>query len=327
MSHAIGWRRFGVVASLLALLGLTLSTAGVASADQFTTTNSAPTVSAPSLSASISPDAGASETVYSYSITVGDADTLNDLGTVTVCLYQTLVGDPTCATPDPTTDVELTWTQSTDAFTIEDGSVNDYWTLGTGVDASSSTTLTGTSGTFTFKFTVSEATREGGWTAAVTAVDSSAGSATDSAATTTVNHYSAITTRVSQDFGTLGSGLANGVVQTASPTVTANGQTTYSMTAGDFTDGTYTFTLNAAGLTSEAPGAGEVTFDCQAASTFTEGSATRVGTTSTQLSANETTTGTPEGGSTVDNSCRLAHGGQLPVSTYTTTVLHTVGNG
>lgn len=327
MSYVLGWRRLGVVASLLALMGLTLSAVGVASADEFTTANSAPTVSSPSLSASIQPDAGASDTVYSYSVTVGDADTLNDLSTVTVCLYRTTGGDSTCATPDPTTTVKLTWTQSTDAFTIDDGSVNDYWALGSGADASTSPTLTGTSGTFTYKFTVSEATREGGWTAAVTATDTSAAAASDSTATTTVNHYSAITTRVSQDFGTLSASLASGGTSTASPTMTANGQTTYSMTAGDFTDGTYTFTLKTTGLTSEGPAAGEVTFDCEVASTFTESSAVRVGSTSTQLSADETTTGTPEGGSAVDNSCRLAHGGQRPVSTYTFTVVNAVGNG
>lgn len=327
MTIQLGWRRFAAVISLTALLGLTLSGFGVASADQFTTGNSAPTVSSPTLSATISPDSGASDAVYSYSITVGDADTLNDLDTVTVCLYQTTVGDSTCATPDPTTDVRLTWTQSTNAFTLDDGSVNDYWALGTVADLSTSPALTGTSGTFTFKFTVSEATREGGWTAAVSATDTSASSASDSLATTTVNHYSAITTRVSQDFGTLGSGLASGVTRTASPTVTANGQTTYSANAGDFTDGTYTFSLKTTGLTSEEPGAAEVTLDCQVASTFAEASATRVGATSTELSATETATGTPEDGSAVDNTCRLAHGGQLPVSTYSFTVVNTVGNG
>ncbi len=327
MSHVRGWRRFGAVVSIMALLGLTLSAAGVASADQFATTNSAPTVSSPTLSASIQPDAGPSDTVYSYSITVGDADTLNDLDTVAVCLYQTTVGDSTCATPDPTTDVKLTWTQSTNGFTIEDGSVNDYWALGTGADASVSPTLTGTSETFTFKFTVSEATREGGWTAAVTATDTSAASASDSAATTTVNHYSAITTRVSQDFGTLSAGLGGAGTSIASPTVTANGQTTYSMAAGDFTDGTYTFALKTTGLTSEGPAAGEVTFDCDVASTFTEGSSTRVLSTSTQLSAAETATGTAEDGAALDNACRLAHGGQRPVSTYSFTVVNAIGNG
>jgi hypothetical protein len=326
MSRQPRWRRAAVTTSLVALLGLTLSAVGVAQADEFQPANSAPTVSTPSLSASIQPDAGASDTVYSYSVVVGDADTLNDLSTVVVCLYHTTAGDATCATPDPATDVKLTWTQSSDAFTIDDGSANSYWALGSGADASSSPTLTGTSGTFTYKFTVSEATREGGWTAKVTA-DDGAATATDSTATTTVQHYSAITTRVSQDFGTVSSGLANGAASSASPTVTSNGQTTYSLTSGNFSDGTYTFTLKTTGLVSEGPAAGELTFDCHVGSTFAEASATRIGSTSTQISAAETPSGTPEGGSTVSNACRLAHGGQRPVSTYSFTVVNAVGNG
>lgn len=324
MPIAFNWRRSAAVVSMLALLALVVSGAGMADADEFTTANTAPTVTAPSLSASIQPDAAASDVEYSYAVTVGDAESLNDLAAVTVCLYLTTGGDSTCATPDPATDVKLTWTQSTDAFTIDDGSTNDYWTNGTG---STSPTLTGTSGTFTFTFTVSEATREGGWTALVTATDSSAATDTDGTATSTVQHYSAITTRVSQNFGTLAPGLAGAATATASPTLTANGQTTYAMTAGDFTDGTYTFGLKTTGLTSEGPAAGEVSFDCEVASTFTEASATRVGATSTQVSASETPTGTPEGGSAVDNSCRLAHGGERPSSTYSFTVVNAVGNG
>ncbi len=325
MSVSKSWRRVVVSMSLVALLGLTVSATGVAQADEFITGNTAPTVATPALSASIQPDAGASAVVYSYSVVVGDADTLNDLSTVTVCLYLTTGGDATCATPDPATDVKLTWTQSTNAFTIANGSTT-YWALGTAGDVSTAPTLTGTSGTYTFKFTVSEAMREGSWTAAVTADDGVA-TAADSAATGTVNHYSAITARVAQAFGTVTSGLLNGVVSTASPTVSSNGQTTYSATAGNFTDGTYTFTLKTDGLTSVAPAAGEVTFDCEVAATFTEASATRVGTTSTQLSATETTTGTVENGSTVANSCRLAHGGQRPVSAYSFVVVNAIGNG
>ncbi|MEX2424477.1 MAG: hypothetical protein WD990_10910 [Acidimicrobiia bacterium] len=324
MSYRSGWQRLGAAVSLMALLGLTLSTVGVASADEFTTTNTAPTVGTPSLSASIQPDAGASETEYTYSIVVGDAETLNDLDTVTVCLYLTTGGDSTCATPDPTTDVKLIWTQSTDAFTIDNG-LSAYWALGT-VTPSSSPTLTDTSGTFTFTFAVSEAAREGGWTAAVTADDGTT-TDTDSTATTTVNHYSSITTRISQDFGALSAGLVNGSEITASPTLTANGQTTYNVTAGDFVGDGYTYTLKTDGLTSDAPAAGQVTFDCQVASTFTEASAVRVGSTSTAISSTETPTGTPEDGSTLANTCRLAHGGERPTGTYSFAVVTAVGNG
>ena len=87
------------------------------------------------------------------------------------------------------------------------------------------------------------------------------------------------------------------------------------------------FTLKATGATSEAAAAGEVTFDCQVAGTFTEASATRVAATSTQLSADQTTTGTIEGGVAVANSCRLAHGGGEPVGTYSFVVVNAIGNG
>lgn len=316
------WRDLIVVTSLIALTGLTLTTVGAAQADVFTAANTGPTVSTPSLSASIQPDAGASTTVYTYSVVVGDADTLNDVSTVVLCLYLTTGGDSGCATPDPTTDVEMTWTQSTDTFAIVNGSTT-FWALASPV----SPTLTAISGTFTFNFTVSEAMREGSWTAAVTATDSSAVAASDSTATTSVEHYSAITTRVSQDFGTVTAGLANGAEVTISPTVTSNGQTTYNMTGGDFTDGTYTFTLLTTGATSVAPAAGQVTYDCEVAGTFTEGSAVRVLSTSSQLSAAQTSTGTPEGGTAIANSCRLAHGGERPVSAYSFAVVNAIGNG
>ena len=317
------WRRTSLIT--IALLGLTTATAGVAQADQFTQTNTAPTVASPVLSATIQPNAGASTAVYSYAVVVGDAETLNDLSTITVCLYLTTGGDSTCASPNPTSDVKLVWTQSTNTFSIVNGSANPYWVLGVSPNQSTAPALTGVSGTFTFKFKVSEAMREGGWTAAVT-VDDGLATVSNSAATTTVLFYGAVTTRVSQNFGTVTPGLATGVVSTASPTVTSNGQTTYSMTSGTFVNGSYNFTLET-GLPSAAPGVGEVSFDCQVASTFTEASATRVLSTSTQISAAQTPTGTPELGSAVDNSCRLAHGGQRPIGTYSFSVVNAVGNG
>lgn len=326
MSIPTRWRRNAVTLSMMALMGLMLSATGAAHADEFSTANTAPTVTTPAVSTPIQPDTGASDVAFSYSVVVGDAESLNDLSTVTVCLYLTTGGDSTCATPDPATDVSMTWTQSTDAFTIASGSLKEYWALGIETDSSTSPTLTGTSGTFTFKFTVSETMREGEWTAAVTATDGTAAAATDATATTTVSHYSAITTRVAQDFGTVASGLT-GATSTASPTVISNGQTAYSATASDFSDGTYIFALKTDGATSVAPAPGEVTFDCEVASSFTEANATRVGSTSTQLSADQTTTGAPEDGSAIDTTCRLAHGGERPASIYSGTIVNAIGNG
>lgn len=325
-THPSSHRRIRSVAAAIGLLTLVygLAVQGTADADTFAPANSAPTVSSPTLSASIQPDAAASDTEYSYAITVGDADTLNDLSTLTVCLYLTTGGDSTCATPDPATDVKLVWTQSTGAFTVDDGT-GTYWANGT-APAPSAPTLTATSGTFTFTFVVSEATREGGWTAAVTADDGTA-TASDSTATTTVAHYAAITARSQQSFGTLAADAAG--TATDSPTVTSNGATAYSLTAGDFTDGTYTFTLKTTGAPSTDVDrlAGEVSYDCNQGATFDGASATRVGAISTQVGTAITSTGTAEGGATQANSCRLIHGGGRPVGTYAFTVVNTVSNG
>lgn len=318
-------RSRSVAAALVAVLSLVYVAAAplTADAEQVTPANTAPTVSAPALSANIQPDAGASNAEYSYSVTVGDVDTLNDLSTVTLCLYIT-GGDSTCATPDPATDVKLTWTQSTNAFTVDDGT-GTFWANGT-TTPPSSPTLTGTSGTFTFTFVVSEVTREGTWNATLIA-DDGAATATDSTLTTAVAHYAAITSRTQKSFGTLAANAAGTV--TDSPTVTSNGTTAYSMTSGNFTDGTYSFTLKTTGAPSSdlTRVAGEISYDCNQGATFDGASATRIGSTATQVGATITATGTVEGGTTVANSCRLLHGGGKPISTYSFTVVNAVANG
>src|SRR5690606_26202358 len=133
------------------------------------------------------------------------------------------------------------WTRSTETFTIDPGS-GTYWALGTGGDASTGPADLGlTSSVITFRFTVSEAMREGTWTASSIATDMSAATGTDDAATATVAAYSSITTRVSQEFGEMATGV--GVERTDAPTVISNGATTVSLTAGDFTSAVGTFTL------------------------------------------------------------------------------------
>jgi len=310
--------------------------AAPAGADLFAPSNTAPTVSSPAFTmpgtqTSFEPDAGSSDEAYAYGLTVGDAKTLNDVNTVSVCLYHSLKedglttgeGDNTCATINPQNTVKLTWTRSTNAFSISAGS-STYWALGTGADASSGPSdLTATSGTVTFRFKVSEAMREGTWTAKVTATDTSAAAATDSSVTKTVAAYSSITARTQKDYGTVAANTA--ATATDSPMVTSNGATTMSLTAGNFSDGTYSFTLKTDGLTSIGPAAGQVTFDCKVGGTFDELTSTRVGTAATSIGT-ATSTGTAENGSSVSNSCRLQHGGQRPVSTYSFTVVNAVNN-
>jgi hypothetical protein len=310
--------------------------AGPASAEEFTPGNTAPTVSSPAFTmpggqTSFEPDAAESDEVYTYAVTVGDAETLNDLNTVDLCLYHSLKedatageGDNTCALINRQNTVKLTWTRSTNAFSISAAGSN-HWRLGSGGPNAPipPADLTATSGTVTFKFKVSEAMREGTWTAKVTATDTSAASATDNTLTKTVTAYSSITTRSQQNFGPVTANTA--ATATTSPTVTSNGATTVSLTAGNFTNGTYTFALKTSGATSTDPAAAEVTFDCNTGGTFTEATATRIATTATSLGG-ATATGTAEGGSAVSNTCRLKHGGGRPVAAYTFTVVNAVSN-
>ncbi len=326
------------LAASLALAATLTGASGIrsANAEQLTVLNTTPTVSSPALTmpgsqTSFEPDAASSDEVYAYGVTVGDAESLNDLDAVSVCLYHSLKedgitpgeGDSTCATINPQNTVKLTWTRSTNAFAVSAGT-STYWALGSGADASSAPAdLTATSGALTFRFKVSEAMREGTWTAKVTATDTSAASATDATVTKAVAAYSSITARTQKDYGTLAANTA--ATATDSPTVVSNGATNVSLTAGDFSNGTYSFTLKTDGLTSVGPAAGQVTFDCKTGSTFDELTATRVGTTATSLGS-ATASGTAEGGSAVANTCRIKHGGQRPTSTYSFTVVNAVNN-
>jgi len=332
--RSISRRIAGALTLAVAVGGLT---AAPASADTFTPLNTAPTLLTPSLTMpgsqlGFEPDAGASDEVYAYSVTVGDAETLNDLDTVSVCLHHSLKedgltageGDATCSTISPQNTVKLTWTRSTNAFSISAGS-SSYWSLGTAADASSAPSdLTAVSGVLTFRFKVSEAMREGTWAAKATATDVSAASTADALPPTkAVAAYSSITARTQKSFGTVAADTA--ASGSDSPTITSNGATTMSLTAGNFTDGTHTFTLKTDGLVATGPAAGQVTFDCHIGGAFSEVSATRVGSTATSVGS-ATSTGTAEGGSAVSNSCRLKHGGQRPVSTYSFRIVNAVNN-
>ncbi len=333
-------RHFGAkalaVGTVVAATAVTAFVTGPVAADEFSPENNAPELSDPSFTlpggqTEFEPDGGASDEVYAYSVTVTDADSLEDLEDVQICLHHSLAedgtspgdGDPTCATTDARHSVLLTWTRATDTFTIDAGG-STFWALGTGADVSTSPAdLTTTTGVLTFRFTVSEAMREGTWTASGTATDRASATGTNDEATATVAPYSSITTRVQQDFGILAAGAP--ATATASPTVVSNGTTELSLTAGDFSSGTHSFTLETDGATSDAPTSGRVTFDCVTGDTFDEGAATRVGSAATPIGTT-TVDGTAEGGAAVDNTCRLVHGGGRPVDTYEFTVVNTIAN-
>ena len=319
----------------LTAVGVSVLSATPASADVLLTANTAPTVGGTSFTmplpqTAFEPDGDESDEVYAYNVTVGDAESLNDLQTVTVCLYQSLKedatageGDDTCAAINPANTVRLTWTQATDLFTIGAGA-STFWALDTVAPSTRSGALVDTTAAFVFRFTVSEAMREGTWTAKVTATDATAAIDEDATVTALVNAYSAITIRDPQDFGTLAAG-APGSERTDSPIVTSNGATTLSLTAGDFVNGVYSYTLKTNGATSVAPAAGQVTYDCNRAGAFVEGTATRVGSGVTSL-GEATASGTAEGGAAVSNSCRIMHGGGRPTGTYAFVVVNTIGN-
>jgi len=333
-------KRFGVRALVAgAAVAATIGTAFVAGpvgADEFTPQNNPPTLTDPAFTmpggqTEFEPDGGASDEVYAYSVTVTDADSLNDVEKVEICLHHSLNedgvsagdGDAACGTTDPRHSVLFTWDRATDTFTLDAGG-STLWALGTGADVSTSPgDLEATSGVLTFRFTVSEAMREGTWTAAGTATDMSSATGMNDEATATVAPYSSITTRVQQDFGIVAANV--GVTATDAPTVVSNGTTELSLTAGDFTSGTYTFALESAGATSTGPGAGKVTFDCVTGNAFDEAGATRVGSSATSLGT-ATATGTAEGGAAVENTCRLTHGGGRPVDTYGFVVVNTIAN-
>lgn len=328
----------GVAAGVLAAVSITTALlVAPVSADDFEPANHAPTVSSPAWSwplgqSAFEPDGGSSDEVYAYSVTVGDEDSLADLDRVTLCLHHSLHedgtsagdGDPTCTAADPRHTVRLTWTRSTGVVELDAG-VSAHWSLGTGADASvPPADLDAVSGQLLFRFRVSEVMRRGTWTASVTALDTSAASGTDASVTGDVTAYASITTRTPQTFGTVDAGTAATVTDT--PTVTSNGATWLSLTAGDFASSSGSFELEASGATSDRPAAGEVTYDCNPDGSFTEGTAVRIGHTATPLGS-ATPTGTVEGGTTVVNTCRLIHGGGRPIDTYSFSVVNGVTSG
>lgn len=305
-------------------------------ADDFEPENHTPALTDPALvlpggQVAIEPDAGASDEVYGFEVTVADDESLADLAAVTLCWHHSTHedgespgdGDPTCTDLDPRHTVRMSWTPADGTFALEAGG-STHWELATGDDASSAPSdLDALSGTVTFRFRVSEAMREGTWTVVATVEDTSGTSDSDSTVTATVAPYSAITMRAPQSFGSVAA--LTPVTATDTPVVVANGATRLSLQAGAATSPSGTFQLLADGPTSSLPGTGELTLDCNLAGSFTEGTATRIGSTPTDLGI-ATATGTPEGGVAVPNTCRLLHGGGRPVDVYDLTVVNTVTN-
>ena len=321
----------------LAMIGLfTVWFASPASADQFDPPNSTPAIGVTTDTLAMAPDTGASNTVYMIETNVSEADTLMDVNTVTWCVYliTQATGSPpgdvsACATPDPKTNVKFTWTRSTDAFTIDNGS-GTFWALGTAGDVSVSNYVsTNTSMDVDLKFTVSEASRAGTWGVKAIVDDGDTTANHSDTIGYTMAYYSNIQTqRASQNFGTLTAGSAD--ADNVAATVVANGSSDllYQL-GGNFVDGSANVATVATGTAGTGPTPGQVSYDCSPTGTYDLNTDVRVVTASpTMIASAVHPDGTVENGTaSAAQSCRLTSGGALPRagSPYVSTVTVSVG--
>lgn len=314
---------FGAFASAALVGGVMVGMAAPASADDYTPGNSTPTVNITAVPATMQPAAEGGSATYTVEADVGDADTLLDLNTVTLCLYRTGVGDDTCATTDPQNTAKLVWTRATDTFAMTSGA-STFWANDASV---SNYVATAVSMSMDFKFKISEATLQGGWTAKVIAADGTA-TPEDTDAGITTNYYGNVdTNRATQSFGTIASGGSALKENISDGTLQVNGSTDIFYAVANFTDGTTTATNMQATSTDVAvpPTATKFAYDCKDAVTFGESGAFRVAGTATEIDSGVLSGGTAEGGSTATvASCRLSSGGQLPVASYSAAVTVTV---
>ncbi len=324
------WAARGAILSLLAG-GMAVAAVGPAAADDFTPGNTAPTaaITTGDPMGTVTPTATGSD-LQLIEVLAGDADLLQDLATVELCLYRTGVGDATCAATDPQNTVSITWTRATDAFTMDPDAATT-WALGTSV---SNYNAAATSMAMDFEFRAGAVSLEGDWTVIATATDVSDDDGIDNNANMMpVGYFSTITAqRLGVSYGEVDSGAPGAAtsLDDSDGTIIANGATDVSMSQDTEFEMTVP-TLNTAGIAGGTPatavGTGDVALDCEAADTFTEGNATRLTLLAQTLDAGVLTSGTPEAGTTaLVNSCRLTSGGGLPIGEYSATVAVGVGN-
>lgn len=271
---------------------------------------------------SIQPAANGSGGPYTISATIADANTLLDVASVDLCLYNNAVGDPNCGALnlDPQDTVKITWVP-TNTFALLPVS---HWS-----NQSSTSTYNplSTSMTINFKFNVSEVALMGAWTAKITATAVLPGSGGSASQAANVNYFSQITAqRASQAFGTVESGESATALDKTDGTIIANGSSDISLAQAAFSDGTTTAGI-ADGSPGTAPDPTEVALDCKAGATYSDSGAIRLSTTPAALATDVLQTGTTELGSTANhNSCQLTNGGELP-SSSSYSALVTVGVG
>lgn len=333
--------------SVLALTagGMAVFAASPSQAEEFDPTNIAPTVTSVTDTLAMSPDQAIGDAVYTIAATVGDANSLQDLNTVTVCLYNQAQGVSTCgdADHDARDTVLMTWTRSTDTFTIDattGGADASNWNLGhtTSADDSeasnvaanysySAFTGTNTSMNMLFTFRTSEVAKEGtNWGVLVTADDGdTTGTASDTAGYTVAHYARVATQRSAVDWNTVVAETKTASSNVNAGTFIANGGTDLQMSVTTYTDGTTTL-ANAGGSPDDALTADrQFALDVDLDDTYNAGANDfRLSSSLTDIETAVLTAGTTEAG---DNSTlhgfQFQHGGAVPRSgtPYTATVL------
>lgn len=345
MSNKRKLNRSGAVLATGALLGASLvaGVTGTASAEEFDPANAAPTVSIDTSTLTMSPDSGVGDNIYTIAATVGDANSLLDLNTVTLCLYKVgapNAGDASCATQDPQSTAKITWTRSIDEFDVDasSGTESSNWELGTGGDAEPSTnnasysysaySASGTSMTMQYRFRVSDVATEGtDWAVRVVAAD---GDTTTTANDTTgfsVNWYGRVATqRSGYDWAEVTTGSSSTANALSAGTIVTNGGSDVQMSTSTFTDGT-TSLANALGTTNTAVSTDrEFAIDVDPGATYDGTGTSRLIGSLADVETGDLTSGTVEAGSTGSTqSFKLWLGNSVPRSgtPYTGTV--TVG--
>lgn len=310
------WRRASAcaVACGVIVAGGAVVSVGPAFADTTTGGGTAPQLANITPGFDVSPDADTSDLALEFSVDVSDVNSLENLTTVDVCFYHSTAGTNACAATDGRKELKATWTQATDAFTLDDGS-------GTQADISTSTDTTysadATSMTLLFKLKVAENHREGDWNVKVTATDDDALTATNDDAGVTdfgSSWYGNVdTARASQTFGAVAAGSASSAIEVTGGKFTSNGTAAVNYAVADLTDGSFTATNDggADGLSTSPgaiPSADEFALDCSPDDTWNAANDIRVGTTATVVEDNILSTGSAENGDDLIQSCTMLVG-------------------
>ena len=313
-----------VAGATLVAGGLTAVVALPAMADDFTPGNTAPTVT--TVGGGSGPYSLTPLSPAQVQVTVGDADTLQDLNTVTLCLYRTSGGDSTCSSIDTTNTIKIVWSRSTNTFALSAGSPTS-WALNS---PTGNYVATNVSMTLDFNFIPGKVARTGAWSVKSIAADATTSTTDTDGDNFSMGYYgSVLANRSSYSYSTVASGGSSTNVNKSDGTFTSNdaSDVTIRQTAFTMSSPTSKTAGIAGGAPTDAPSAGEVALDCNNTATFPDATgAIRLMTGAQTLEANVLTSGTGEtGSSALVNSCRLSSGGRLPVGSYSATITMGIG--